>query len=138
MVGTRLYKIWGHMKGRCNNPNDSCYYKYGARGIKVCEEWNYFFEEFMDWALSHGYSDELSIDRKDNNGNYCPENCRWATIVEQNNNQRRTIWVEIDGIIDNIYGWSKRTGIAPGVLRWRYHNKGLRGTNLIRPLYERK
>ena len=79
---TRLYRIWKAMRKRCNNPNDSCYYLYGGRGITVCKEWSQY-EPFKLWALNNGYSEELSIDRIEPNGNYEPANCRWATAKEQ-------------------------------------------------------
>lgn len=84
----RLYKIWQGMRQRCNNPNDKDYEQYGGRGIKVCAEWDNSSESFINWALQNGYADNLSIDRKDVNGNYCPENCHWATDTEQVRNRR--------------------------------------------------
>lgn len=86
--GTRLYNIWKNMRQRCNNPKNPDFTLYGARGVTVCEEWD-DFAVFRDWAESHGYRDELTLDRIEPDGNYEPSNCRWATWREQRLNQRR-------------------------------------------------
>ena len=85
---TKLYNTWRRMKGRCNRPTATSYQYYGGRGISVCDAWQHDFQAFRDWALAHGYREGLSIDRIDVNGNYCPENCRWITMAEQQRNKR--------------------------------------------------
>lgn len=85
---TRLYRIWANMKTRCYNKMDPHYSRWGGRGVKICNEWINDFKAFYDWAIKNGYQDNLSIDRINNDGNYEPNNCRWATIKQQNNNKR--------------------------------------------------
>lgn len=94
MTGTRIFRIWLGMRGRCNPDRKPTSTRgYADRGIKVCEEWK-SFQKFMDWATENGYKDDLTIDRIDNDGDYCPENCRWVTMHEQCMNKRNTRWTK--------------------------------------------
>lgn len=90
----RLYYMWWAMVDRCRNPKVKMYKHYGGRGIKVCPEWEKDCKVFIDWALANGYSDKLSIDRIDNNGNYEPNNCRFITMKDQLRNTSKSISVE--------------------------------------------
>ncbi len=84
---TRLYGIWKNMIQRCYNPKAVHYDRYGGRGIKICNDWKDDPETFYKWAMSNGYTDELTIDRINNDGNYEPSNCRWITMKEQAQNR---------------------------------------------------
>lgn len=108
---TRIYGIWTNMKDRCLNPKAKAYGGYGGRGITVCEEWRNDFQSFYDWAVVNGYSDELTLERKNNDGNYCPENCRWATRKEQANNTRRNRMITIGEETHTLKEWTETTGV---------------------------
>ena len=107
----RLYNIWSNMKRRCNNPNDAGYENYGGRGIKVCSEWENDYVAFREWSLTHGYSDDLTIDRIDNNKGYSPDNCRWETMKVQSNNTRVNHKVTYKGETHTLSEWQDITGI---------------------------
>lgn len=108
---THLYAVWNGMKGRCYNPNNHNYKRYGARGISVCDEWKDSFERFCDWALRTGYKDGMSIDRIDNDGNYCPSNCRWADTKTQNNNRGVSLMYTYNGKTQNLSTWCEELGL---------------------------
>ena len=118
-TNSRIYPIWNNMKQRCSNPNSIEFHLYGGRGIAVCEEWRNSFKHFRDWAFSNGYRDDLTIDRKDNNGPYCPENCRWATMREQANNTRRTRFLTYNGETHSVSEWARILGINQSTLNMR-------------------
>lgn len=92
-----LYSVWAGMKRRCYTPGATQYKWYGGRGIKVCEKWKNSFKTFYDWAISHGWTKGMSIERKDVNGDYCPENCSIIPLKQQPRNTRATRWVEYKG-----------------------------------------
>lgn len=112
----KLYGILSSMKQRCYNKNDKAYKNYGNRGIKICDEWLNNYLNFKEWALSNGYKEGLWIDRIDNNKNYEPNNCRWATPKEQQNNKRVNVVLTINGQSKNIKEWAEYSGIKHGTL----------------------
>ena len=120
----RLYSIWINMKTRCYNRNSPSYLDYGAKGVNICSEWRTDFVVFRDWALSNGYSDELTIDRINVAGNYCPENCRWATIDVQSNNKRSTRYVPEEGMMYPVKKWCKLKGINYKSFMTHYYRCG--------------
>ena len=119
LTQSRLYGIWRNMKTRCENENNKNHSHYGGRGITVCEEWRESFEAFRDWARANGYRDDLTIDREDTNGPYSPDNCRWATMVEQQNNRRNNRCLEYNGESKTIAQWARDTGIRENTIRSR-------------------
>lgn len=121
---TRLYRIWLQMKNRCYNTRTKRYPDYGGRGIKVCDEWLHDFQAFWDWSMTHGYADDLSIDRIDNNGSYTPDNCRWVTQFVQANNSRHCRMLTFKGETHSVSEWSRITGISRHTLSNRIHVYG--------------
>lgn len=115
---TILYKRWNSIRNRCNNESYKRYKDYGGRGIKMCDEWS-DFEVFAKWENENGYEEHLTIDRIDNNGNYCPENCRWVPMSVQAWNKRTTTKVTYNGETLNLHEWSERTGLPHTTIRSR-------------------
>lgn len=97
MKNTRLYRIWHGMKCRCNNQSSKDFGRYGGRGVSVCSEWANDFSCFYNWAIANGYNETLSLDRKDNEKGYCPENCRWINNKWQCRNRRDNVYVTYKG-----------------------------------------
>jgi len=110
MTGTALYNTWRGMKSRCLNKNADNYRNYGGRGIKICTEWM-SFDGFHQWAVGSGYKRGLTIERIDNDGDYCPENCQWDTRLQQNNNRRSSHRITFNGKTRTIAAWARVTGI---------------------------
>jgi len=119
---SRLYDIRIGMIQRCCNSNNPEYKYYGGRGITICNEWIESYEAFRKWALENGYTDNLSIDRIDSNGNYEPSNCRWADTKTQSMNKRNTRNVTINGETKHLKEWAKIYGIAITTLYTRMKN----------------
>lgn len=115
-----LYQVWRGMKDRCLNPNSKERKYYGGRGIEICDQWKDDFQAFYDWSINNGYAKGLSIDRIDNNGNYSPDNCRWATRSMQARNKRDTVIVNVCGITKPLAEWSEISGVHISALRERY------------------
>ncbi len=111
LTKTRLYNIWAHMKQRCYNPKNSRYEQYHGRGITVCDDWLNDFMCFRKWAMGSGYSENLTLDRIDNDKGYSPDNCRWATKTTQNNNRTFNHRVTLNGVSKTISEWSLELGI---------------------------
>lgn len=130
--GSRLFGIWGGMKQRCSNPRRERWAKYGGRGIKVCVQWEKSFESFRDWAMANGYADSKTIDRRDNDADYCPDNCRWVDGVDQARNKSTSRKITFDGQTLTVIEWAKRTGINYSTLQWRY-SKGLSVEQMLAP-----
>ena len=116
MRNTRLYNIWRAMRQRCNNPRNSRYSLYGGRGISVCKEWE-VFENFYQWAMKSGYKEDLTIDRKNTDGNYEPSNCKWSTQKEQQNNRRNNTFVIVNGVSHTVSEWAEIIHVKSATLR---------------------
>ena len=103
------YDAWANMLARCRNPKRADYVRYGGRGVQVCERWRIYENFFAD--MGPRPSPHHSVDRIDNNGNYCPENCRWATRQAQGGNKRNSHLIEFDGFTAHASQWSRATGV---------------------------
>lgn len=128
--GSSLYKAWANMRDRCYNPNYHRYEKYGGRGISVCQDWRYSFEPFRDWALPNGWKKGLQLNRIDNDGNYCPDNCNWITLAEQQLNKTNTLRLS-DGSSATVVAASN--GIASHVV----YNRLIRGWSIEKSVTEK-
>ena len=127
----RLYRIWANAKYRCNNPNANNYKYYGGRGIDFYKGWEKF-APFCKWALANGYNDELTLDRVDVDKGYSPQNCRWISVMEQENNRTNNTNYTFDGETHTLAEWCRIYGLNYGTVLNRYAN-GKRGDELFRP-----
>lgn len=120
MTDTRLYNIWLNMKERCKSKTNKY---YGQKGISVCKEWEKF-PPFAEWALSHGYTDDMTIERVDVNGNYEPQNCKWITAKNQYLNRTDSHYLTAFGKTQTIKEWATETGIAYDTIERRINAYG--------------
>lgn len=120
---TKLYYVWQSMIKRCEKEKDPSYVNYGARGISVCPEWH-DYKIFYTWANNNGYEVGKSIDRINNDDNYCPQNCRWATRIQQNNNTRRTIKIKYCGKTKTLTEWVNLLGLNRNTIYARLYCHG--------------
>lgn len=115
----RLHHVWVGMIQRCCNSKNPAYRLYGGRGIGICEEWRSNFSSFFDWAMQNGYADDLSIDRIDVDGDYCPSNCRFANAKEQGRNRRSTKMINFNGETKPLTEWCELLGLSEVSVRYR-------------------
>lgn len=132
LSNTKLYFTYRNMCNRCNRKTNNMYYIYGGRGISVCNEWSdkeHGFENFSEWALKNGYSENLSIDRIDNDKGYSPDNCRWVDVLTQANNRRNNHYIKINGEIDTVGNMARKYGVS----YWNLLNYSKGGKNTMYP-----
>lgn len=126
----RSYIIWERMRSRCRNPADKRFANYGGRGIKVCAAW----DDYATFIADMGEPPPgLTLERKDVDGPYSPENCRWATQIEQHNNTTQTLWVEHEGDRRSLPDWCRHFGLPYRTI-WMRYKAGKRGGALFQPL----
>lgn len=118
MINTRQYTCWQNMKHRCTNPKSKQWHNYGGRGIKICDRWLESFENFWE-DMKDGYAPNLTIERKDNDGNYTKKNCIWITKREQHQNKRTNHLLTVDGRTQNVRQWAIEKGITPETIHAR-------------------
>lgn len=132
-----LYSIWTSMRNRCYWDKHHRSKNYKLRGIIVCEEWKNDFVSFYNWSIENGWVKGLSIDRINNDGNYCPSNCRWATVKEQSRNRTSNVWLTINGDKKIAKDWSLIYGVQPATIHQRLkkgwsHEEAVFGKKKIR------
>lgn len=117
----KLYNTWNSMMHRCYDEKSHKYSSYGARGIKICDEWKNSYYNFYKWSIENGYCDGLWIERIDNDGDYCPENCKWATRKEQMRNTRRSKHIEYKGETHCLSEWCEILNLYYPTINGRLH-----------------
>lgn len=124
----RIGSIFKGMRERCYNSNDKFYHRYGGRGIKICDEWLENPMSFEKWSMENGYTDELTIDRINVDGNYCPENCRWVTGIFNAKYKSTTRLINVDGEIHTGSDWARILGLGPSIINKYVRKYGLNST----------
>ncbi len=119
---TPLFRVWATMISRCHNPNTKSFPRYGGRGISVCERWRHSFVNFLS-DMGERPTKKHSIERKENSGDYTPENCVWATSKQQSRNTRRNHFLTIDGVCKIIQDWSEESGVSQSVICHRINHR---------------
>lgn len=117
-----LFNVWRNMIQRCYNKESERYYTYGARGITVCGEWKNNFRAFAKWAVENGWKPTLSIERKDHDGNYCPENCTFITMAEQARNKTNNVLIEYNGQERCVVEWCEILNLKPQTVYKRIYD----------------
>ena len=123
----RLYRIWAGVKDRCLNPRSKYWERYGGRGITICKEWTDDYMSFHNWAIHNGYKDNLTLDRIENNGNYCPDNCRWATYEEQENNRSNNVLFDVNGEKITLARLARREGTTRAIAERNHKEEKING-----------
>ena len=129
-----LYRKWNSMMQRCYNDTQERYYRYGGRGIIVCNEWH-DVKKFVEWSEKNGYQEGLSIERINNNGNYEPSNCKWVTLQEQHYNKSTSVFHEYNGERLTTMQWQRKLNIPLSKVS-SYKSKGIEFLDLIRQYYK--
>lgn len=120
----KLYWCWKAIKQRCLNPKNAAYKNYGARGIGICDEWMRF-DPFCEWALNNGWEEGLDIDRIDNDGDYSPDNCRWTTRMQNINNRRCSVFINVGGETHTIAEWSRIINASRELISYWINKNGM-------------
>jgi hypothetical protein len=119
----RLYNIWLSIKQRCSNSRKPGYSNYGGRGIIVCKEW-LDYKVFHDWAISSGYTHDLTIERVDVNKGYFPDNCTWITLSDQQWNKRSSRYITVNGVTKHLTEWANLVGLRSSAITYRIDKMG--------------
>lgn len=135
---SRLYRIFRGMKDRCYNPKNKDYVWYGGKGIKICEEWKNNYAVFKNWAINNGYKETLTIERKDFDKDYCPENCEWITIDQQQRNKSSNRLITYNGETMILAEWAEKFNIPYKVLCARINDRGHSFEEAINMPYKRR